>query len=181
MKLQTTKILATLIALVALATTASAMDSNCTQVGSYSTNQIYREYLLAANFGYTPWQVNPTVAVFDRCDHGAIWLTINLYNAAVKTKPGGTVMVAAYYYVPGRGWVAAAPLVETTPAASGWITFNYNLGYGMGHVDLCRTCRITHFLFVTSVWTRNNEGSGWVGLSTKYLTLNLLNPAWSSN
>jgi hypothetical protein len=182
LKLQSLKIIATLVALAALTTTAFSMDPNCTQVGSYSTNHIYQVYIPAANFGYTPWQINPTVTVWDRCDHGAIYLNINMYNAAVQTKPGGIVTVQAYYYIPGRGWIAAAPLVDRSPAASGWLTFTYGLGYGgVGHVDLCRTCRITHVLFVTGVWTRGNEGSGWVGLATKSLSLNLLNPEWTSN
>jgi hypothetical protein len=172
--------IATLTAIVACR--AAAMDSNCTQVGSYATNHIYRVWIPAANFGYTPWQINPTVAVWDRCDHGAIALNINLYNSAVQTKPGGIVTVRAFYYIPGRGWIPAAPLVNRSPAASGWLTFTYDLGYqGPGHVDLCRSCRITQVGFVTSVWTSGNGGSGWVGLATKTLTLNLLNPAWNSD
>lgn len=180
------RVLATLVGIVALtafgARPAAAVDLNCTQVGSYATNHVYGVWIAAANFGYTPWQINPTVAVWDRCDHGGIAMNINLYNAAVQTKPGGIVTVQAFYYVPGRGWIAASPLVNRSPAPRGWLTFTYALGYGgVGHVDLCRSCRITHVRFVTSVWTTGNQGSGYVGLATKSLTLNLLNPSWDSN
>ena len=133
------KALATLVGFISLtaigALPAAATDANCTQVGSYATNHVYGVWIAAANFGYTPWQINPTVTVWDRCDHGAIALNINLYNAAVQTKPGGIVTVQAFYYVPGRGWIAASPLVNRSPAARGWLTFTYALGYGgLGHV-----------------------------------------------
>ena len=168
------------LGVIAQSRAASAADANCTRVGSYSTNHIYRVYIGNAGFGYTPWQVNPTVTVWDRCDHGGISLSVNLLNSGVLTKPGGTLTIQAAYYIDGRGWINA-PLTNGSLVGNGWLNFTFTQGvYNFNHLDLCRTCRVSYVRFVTTVWTRGNNASGYVGLASKTLTLNLLNPAWSS-
>ena len=161
------------------ATPAHAKDYYCAKRGAYSTSWGYSSYLFASGWGATGWRVNPTVTAWDSCDHGALDLRVNVYNANVAAK-GGIVTTHVYYATQGRsGWQAAAPLVNRTPAASGWYTFTYTTGLGIGHLDLCRTCRLTYVAFVTTVWTKQ-DGSRWVPLARKQLTLNLVNPGWTS-
>ena len=164
---------------VASAGTAVAQDASCVKRGSYATSHGYNVAIPASGWGWTAWRVNPSkVVAWDLCDHGGLDISVNVYNKNVLAK-GGILTTQLQYYSTGVGW-RNAPLVNRSPVADGWYTATYTAGvYGVGHVDLCRTCRIQYVRFITTVWTKQ-DASRWTPLSSKTLQLNLVSPSWTS-
>lgn len=161
--------------------TASAQDAYCARRGPYSTSKRYDLWLLNFSWhGVTTWVVNPTVTAWDLCDHGGISLAVNLWNASAKGN-GGDIGVQVDLMIYGQNRWLNLQLVPRSPAGTGWYTFTKDIGVGgLGHLDLCRSCRIQYLRFMSTIWG-HPSGANWTPLAQRVLVLNLMAPSWTSN
>ncbi len=140
-----------------------AIDSNCRRV-TMSDNDLITKYIPVAGWGWTNWRVMPSIAAWDRCDHGGLRVGISVNDAAVRAK-GGQLRISSVSYQ-----TSSSSTWRPMRLINSWPSFEYGDG---GHVDLTRTTRITKVRIVTAVWGRQ-DASGWVGLASDTLVCNLL-------